>query len=99
MPTLDESMAGIVDALDEHYGRPVAVGVAAGLDPFAALIAVLLARATDPPRVTKALDALTEAGLLEPHALAEADLAEIDDLLKSSGVTLPARGLAPIPRL
>jgi len=42
---------------------------------------------------------LADAGLLEPQALSEADVAEIDDVLKSDGVTIPARGLAPIHRL
>jgi endonuclease III related protein len=97
MPTLDESFAAIVAALAGHYGQPVLVG--AGLDPFPALVAVLLARSADPPKVTQALQALADAGLLEPRALAETDVAEIDDALKSSGVNLAARGLAPIVRL
>jgi endonuclease-3 related protein len=99
MPTLDASLAAIVAALTEHYGIPAPVGIAAGLDPFPALISILLARAADPGRSARGLDTLAEAGLLEPRALAESDVAEIDDALKSGGVTVPARGLAPLPRL
>jgi endonuclease-3 related protein len=99
MPALDESFAAIVAALAEHYAAPVPVGVAAGLDPFRALVAVLLARAADPRRAARGLDALADAGLLDPRALAEAEVAEIGDTLKLSGVTVPARGLAPILRL
>jgi endonuclease-3 related protein len=99
MPTLDASFAAIVAVLAEHYGAAGPVGVAAGLDPFPALVAVLLARVADPRRAARGLDALAGAGLLEPQALAEGDVAEIDDALKSGGVTVPARGLAPIQRL
>lgn len=99
MPTLDESLAAIVAALARQYGSPPAVSVAAGPDPFTAMVAVLLARAADPPRATRALEALGDAGLLDPRSMAEADVAEIDDALKSNGIRVPARGLAPIHRL
>jgi endonuclease-3 related protein len=99
MPTLDGSLAAIVAALAEHYGVPAPVGVAAGLDPFPALVSVLLARAADPARAARGLEALADAGMLETRALAGADVAEIGDALKSGGVTVPARALSPILRL
>src|SRR5437588_408408 len=43
--------------------------------------------------------ALADAGLLEARALAEADHAEIADALKSGGIKVPARWIAPIVRL
>jgi endonuclease-3 related protein len=94
MPALDESFPAIVAALAERYAAPVPVGVAAGVDPFRALVAVLLSRVVDPIRAARGLDALADAGLLDPLALAEAEVAEIGDTLKSSGVNVPARGLA-----
>src|SRR3954454_5790276 len=100
MPTLGESFAAIVDALAAQYGPPAPLVVASGLgDPFAAMVAVLLARGADPPRVARALEALRDACLLDPQALAETDLAESEDVLKSGGTPTPARGLAPIQRL
>lgn len=99
MPTLDASLTAIVEALAGHYGVPAPVGVAAGLDPFAALIAVLLGRVADPTRATRAIEALADANLLSPQALAAADVAEVGDVLGPIGVTIPARGLAPVRRL
>jgi len=60
MPALDESFAAIEAALAGQYGPPSAVGAAAGLDPFAALVAVLLARAADLPKATRANKKLKE---------------------------------------
>jgi endonuclease-3 related protein len=99
MPALDASFPAMVAALAAHYGPTAPRGAAEGLDPFPAMVAVLLARASDPRKATRALDALAGAGLLDPRALAEADVAEIDDTLKSAGVAVSARGLAPIRRL
>jgi endonuclease-3 related protein len=99
MPTLDASLAAIVAALAGRYGAPTDMGAAAGLEPFPAMVSVLLARATDPSRAARGLDALADAGLLDPQALAECDVAEITDALKTAGVKAPARGLAPLQRL
>ena len=99
MPSLGASHAAIVAALARHYGPPAPLGVAAGLDPFPALVTVLLGRATDPRKAGRACAALADAGLLDPRVLAEADRAEVDDALKSSGITVPARALAPMQRL
>src|SRR3954447_4600416 len=99
MPTLDESVAAIVAALAERYPAPKDVGIAAGGGPLRALVEVLLGRAVESRRAGKALDALADAGLLEPRALADAALGEGGDTLRSAGVDVPARGLAPIPRV
>lgn len=99
MPSLGASHAAIVAALAKHYGVPAPTGVAAGLEPFAALVTVLLGRATDPRKGGRGRDVLADSGLLDPRVLAEADRAEIDDALRSNGITVPARALAPIQRL
>jgi endonuclease III related protein len=99
MPSFETSLAAIVAALAESQGVPPRAGVAAGLEPFPALVSVLLARAADPGRAARGLNALADAGLLDPRALAGCDLTEIVDTLKSCGVSVPARGLAPLQRL
>src|SRR5262245_48648885 len=99
MPAPDASFAAIVAALAGHYGQPDPIGVRAGLDPFPALVGVLLARVADPAKAARALETLADAGLLEPGTLAGADINEIHDALKSNGVNVPLRGLASIPRL
>jgi endonuclease-3 related protein len=99
MPSFSASHGAILAALARHYGAPAPLGVAAGLDPFPALMTVLLGRTTDSRKAAAAWAALVDAGLSEPHALAGADRAEIADALKSSGITVPARALAPIQRL
>jgi endonuclease-3 related protein len=95
MPTFDESFAEILDALAGEYARPEAPELA----PFPALVATLLERAAEPRKVSRALLALDDAGLLDPQALAEADPAEVSDALKTSGLTFPARALGPLRRL
>src|SRR5438128_2262556 len=99
MPTFDASISAIMAALADRYGAPVAAGSVEGRDPFSALVAVLIGRAADPGKGIRALDALADAGLLDPRTLAEVDVPEIVDTLKSSGIGVPARGLASIPRL
>ncbi len=99
MPSFGASYAAIATALAEHYGAPAPMGIAAGLEPFPALVTVLLARATDPLKAARGCDALADAGLLDPRSLAECDRAELDDALKSSGIRVPARALAPIQRV
>jgi endonuclease-3 related protein len=101
MPTLDDSWTAILSALAAHYGPPLTVPMPAGAgpDPFSSLVAVSLTRAGDPRRATRGVDALAEAGLLDPRAVAGADLEELRDVLRSSGFNVPARGLAPIVRL
>lgn len=95
MPTFDESFPDILNALAERYAAAEEPEHA----PFPALAAALLGRAAEPRKVARALSALDDAGLLDPQALAEADPAEIDVALKTSGVAPPARAVGPLRRL
>ena len=70
MPTFDASISEIVAALTEHYGPAAPVDVAAGRDPFSSLVAVLIGRVVEPAKAVRALDALADAGLLDPRTLA-----------------------------
>lgn len=98
MPTFDDSYPEIERALLARYGRPAAT-VDASLDSFEAAVAVMLERTLDAKKVPKGISALSDAGLLEPQALAEADPIELVDLLKSAGVSATVRVVAPIRRL
>jgi endonuclease-3 related protein len=99
MPTWDASLDAIVAVLADHYGVAAPDAGAAERQPFPALVTVLLARATDPSKAARGRVALGDAGLLDPQALAEADPAEVSEVLKSNGITLAPRALAPIQRL
>jgi endonuclease-3 related protein len=101
MPAWGASSAAIVAALAEFYGTGTAAstGPTTRLDPLAALVTVLLSRAADPRKAEQGCAALAEAGLLESGALAEADIAELGDTLRASGVRVAPRVLAPIQRV
>jgi endonuclease-3 related protein len=99
MPTWGASLDAIVAALTEHYGLPAQASASREHDPFAALVSVLLARATSPEKAVRGGVALADAGLLDPQGLTEADPTEVQDALKSNGITLAPRALAPIQRL
>lgn len=97
MPSLDESFPEIRDALADRYGRPEPS--TAGLDPFEAMVATMLDRALDPKKRDATLIALRDEGLLEPHALAGADTAEVEDALRSAGLAVSRAALTPLRRL
>ncbi len=97
MPTLDESYPTIVAALDARYGSPAEFRD--DLDPFEAMVAVILGRSVEPRKVDVALTVLRDAGLLDPGPLAEADEIEIGDLFREGKAPLSARATAPIRRL
>lgn len=97
MPAFGESFREVQTALNERYGS-LGQGDALG-DPFAALVAVALGRFLDAPKRTRAVNGLAEAGLLDPASLSGADAAEIAEVLKGAGVSVPARSLAPLRRL
>src|SRR5947209_18641759 len=97
MPTLDESAPEIREALAGHYGDPTTVPATEGR--FAAILAAVLARAIAPGKVRRVLEALRDAGLLEPEAMAEADGFEVAETLKQRGVSVSARSLGPLMRL
>jgi endonuclease-3 related protein len=97
MPSLNELFPAILDALGERYGRP---GVPhAGLAPFEAMVATVLDRSLDARKRDAAVSALREEGLLDPQSLAEADPSELDDALKSHGLRVAPKALAPLRRL
>jgi endonuclease-3 related protein len=97
MPSLDASFPGLITALTEHYGR--IEEVRAGFDAFEAMVATVLNGVTDLKKSASARAAWREDGLLEPIALAEADLAELTESLRAAGVAIPEKSLAPIRKL
>jgi endonuclease-3 related protein len=99
MPTWGASLTAVVAALADHYGVPSQVDTGAELGSFPALVTVLLARATDPDKAVRGRQALAEAGLLDPQALAGADAAEVHDALESNGINVSPRALLPLQRL
>jgi endonuclease III related protein len=70
-----------------------------GLDPFAAMIAALLARQVGPSVWKPVIDALAEQGLLDPTRLDDAGIPEIQDALKGEVRSLSVRTLAPVKHL
>ena len=97
MPAPDESFPALRDALSRRYGRPEPP--AEGLDPFEAILSVMLDRAVAPRQRDRVLDALREEGLIAPQALAEADPEELDEALRPAGVTASRGAFAPLRRL
>jgi endonuclease-3 related protein len=82
MPTFDEAFPGIVAALADRYGRPEPG--AGGSETFAKILAAYLERTVEPRKVASTLEALREAGLLEPDSLAGADPLEIAEAVKQA---------------
>ena len=95
MPALGDSYPALVAALAERYGRPEP---AIGDGGLPAILGAFLGRTLGPERVEAVLEGLREAGLLEPSALADADRAELDEAIGSSG-GLGAKALGPLQRL
>lgn len=98
MPAPAESAPEILQALADHYGRPSA-HPAEAVGSLGAVLSAHLARSLDARKVDAAIDALREANLLTPEALAEADVAEVVGLLGSAGVKVTPKLVAPLPRL
>ena len=88
------ALAELRDVLADRYGRPTPI--TEGLDPFEALVAVVLDRAMDARKRAIAIDALREEGLLTPQALAEADPAEIEQALRA--LKIAPKALVPLRR-
>jgi endonuclease III related protein len=97
MSSLDDALPAIREALTGRYGRPEPF--VAGEDAFAALVAVALERAFDPAKQARAVDALRDAGLLDPQALAESDSTEAAEALRSAGLKVREKALAPLRRV
>jgi endonuclease-3 related protein len=97
MPTLLEAIEPAYRALTEQFGRTPA-GFE-GLEPFEAMIAVLLERAAGPLRWKAALQGLSQADLLDPETLAETDLITVREAVRDNGPVIAAEKLAPLQRL
>jgi endonuclease-3 related protein len=94
MPTLDEAFPVVCDALVDYFGE--FSGDFEGLDPFEAMVAVLLDRELGGTRWKAALNALAEQDLLTPLGLAEADIFEVIDILREKGVSALPGAIAPL---
>ncbi|MFO0951070.1 MAG: endonuclease III [Isosphaeraceae bacterium] len=97
MPSPVEWKSDLISALAARYGRPEPPG--SGQDAFEAVVATLLGLSLDPRRQARAIDALRDAGLLDPSALAEADPAEVAEAFRSEGLTVPDRVLGPLRKV
>ena len=95
--SLEQCAGDVRDALEGRYGRPRPTRW--DLDPFEALIATLLDRALDGPKILAAVDALREGGLLDPQTLAESDPSELGEALRSAGLKVADKALLPLRRL
>jgi endonuclease-3 related protein len=97
MPTLDDSFEAVHTALIDYFGPPLTEFE--GLDPFEAMVAVLLDRATSGTGSKAGLEGLGDEGLLTPERLAKAEIPEIMDAIRGQGVSAPARSVAPLRQL
>lgn len=97
MPSLDDSLPAIREALTGRYGRPEPFAPAD--DVFAEIVLALLDRVFDAPKRARALEALRDAGLLEPQALAESDPDEVAEALRSAGLKAQEKATAPLRRV
>ena len=94
MPSFTESIPTMTTALADRFGE----GRPAGDDPgtFAAIATAFLSRDGDERAVRSAIDALRDAGLIDPRRLAEADPVAVEESWRSSGartLVKSARGL------
>jgi endonuclease III related protein len=97
MPALDMFFPRMMAALADHYGQPKTL--VEGLSPFEAVVAVGLSKAGDRTRIGVTLTALNEASLLRPEALAAAEPAEIGDVLRDAGISVPGKTVQVMKRL
>ncbi len=103
MPRLVESRLALLESLDRQYGPlPAPGGGPASFEasePFEAIVRVALGLVAEPTIASAAFDALRDAGLIEPGALAGADPLEIDDVFKQARVRLASKALKPLQRI
>ena len=98
MPSSRDSYPDVRAALADRYGDPPPLPIVPD-DPFAALLGTLLGRSFDPSKVSRALDAFRDAGLIDPGALSEADPSEVVEALREAGAKLTPKALAPLSKL
>jgi endonuclease-3 related protein len=103
VPRLGESRLMLLEALDRHYGPLPIPG--AGLAPvegagsFEAIVRVALGLVAEPRLASLAFNALRDAELIDPKALAGADPLEIDDIFQQARVRLASKALKPLRRV
>ena len=96
MALLDD-YPSIRDALAAHCG-PGEAAVPRD-DPFAQILTVTLERSMDAPKAARVVDALRQAGLLDPKERASADPSELVEAARPAGVEMTAKAVAPLKRL
>ncbi len=104
MPRLGESRQALLEVLDRRQGslprpggEPIPAVEAPG--PFETIVRVALGLIAEPRVAAGAFDALRDAGLIEPDALAGADPLEIDDIFKQARVRLASKALNPLRKI
>jgi endonuclease III related protein len=97
MPTLDDSLDTVRTALLDYFGPPP--DDYTSLDPFEAVVAVVLDRGTGGVGSKAGLERLGDNDLLTPDRMANADIPEIMDAIRGQGVSVPARNAAPLRQL
>ncbi len=86
MGSLKDEFSEIRRVLISHYGRSgVASADATPHDHFDRLVSVFLARSVPAAKLDRLVDALRDAGLLDELALAEADVAELEQVAADFG--------------
>ncbi len=97
MPSLDPVYPEIRRALEAQFPG---LGSRSDEDPpFAAIVRAWLHRQIDPGKTAPAVQALRDAGLLEPAALAGADPSEVVEALRSGGATIAPKAVQPLRKL
>ena len=104
MPRLGESRLALLESLAGRYGplSPPGGGLASvdgAKGPFEAIVAVALGLLAEPRSSSAAFQALRDAGLIEPEALANTDPLELDDVFRQAGVRLAGKALKPLRRI
>jgi endonuclease III related protein len=98
MPSLHDVFSLVSSALGDQSDRPQS-DFEAFATPFEAMVAVLLARNLGRVSWRSVLDGLSEAGLLTPDRLANADLIEIVDAVRGRKPVPSVKMLAPLKQL
>ena len=99
MHSLRDSYPDARAALAGRYGNPPPSEIVSPDDRFAAILGAWLGRSLDSRKVARAMDALLDADLIEPEALAAADPSEIVEALREAGAKLTPKAVASLSKL
>jgi endonuclease III related protein len=91
VPRLDESVNALDVALADRYGSTLLSTGTTVSEPFAAVLAAAIRAVGDSRKTLRILEALRDAGLLEPSALAETSLSELATVFPSALGALPPK--------